>query len=426
MPGVVSHAGLDLGPDVTAKFDACLTGGGAIGVAVSGGSDSLALLYALHQWGKRPLHVFCVDHGLNPLSSTWTSFVAGHAAALGVRFTALAWQGDKPKTGLSAAARTARHALLADAARAHGIRVLCLAHTADDMAEAARMRAEGSNVGTPAEWSPSPSWPQGRGVFLFRPLLGVRRQTLRDGLRRHGVTWIDDPANSNPASHRARARLAIHDNEVGTPGSEPPTYTSGLFDLHPLGLVRLHAPILATLPHAESLKVVSAAIVCAGGGNKLPRTTELETVLAGLDNSKTMTLCGARVWRDGTQIDIVREPGDIARHGNAALSVRPGSDLMWDGRFSLTSLAAGRVIAASGSRRQLSAADQANVAAQPSRLRSVLPLFEDENGKKELVGHPCLTLKAYKNAHAICWVPYRFIATLGQFHDEGDLARFLQ
>ena len=61
---------------------------GPLGVAVSGGGDSVALLYALAEWGRRPLHVFCVDHGLNPASGGWTQGVADHARRLGAALSA--------------------------------------------------------------------------------------------------------------------------------------------------------------------------------------------------------------------------------------------------------------------------------------------------------------------------------------------------
>ena len=55
-----------------AAFAARLNGAGPVGVAVSGGGDSLALLCLLAAWGRRPLHVFCVDHGIHPDSAMWT------------------------------------------------------------------------------------------------------------------------------------------------------------------------------------------------------------------------------------------------------------------------------------------------------------------------------------------------------------------
>ncbi len=136
--------------------------------------------------------------------------MAGTAArAAGADWRGLAWTGDKPATGLTAAARAARHRLIADAAREAGARVVLFAHTADDIAEAERMRAEGSTLGRLRDWSPSPAWPEGRGLMLQRPLLDARRAELRAWLRDQGAGWIDDPANEDPRFARARARRAL-------------------------------------------------------------------------------------------------------------------------------------------------------------------------------------------------------------------------
>jgi tRNA(Ile)-lysidine synthase len=99
-----------------------------------------------------------------------------------------------------------------------------LGHTADDLAEAAAMRAEGSSVSDPRYWSPSPVWPEGRGVMLLRPLLGERRAALRAWLSGRGETWLDDPANDDPRSARARARRAgasLVDASPAEPRSPP-------------------------------------------------------------------------------------------------------------------------------------------------------------------------------------------------------------
>ncbi len=94
-----------------------------VAVALSGGGDSLALLLASDTWAKaakRSLLVLTVDHGLQAESAAWTTACAATAERLGLAFRALAWIGDKPSTGLPAAARAARQALLADAARDAG------------------------------------------------------------------------------------------------------------------------------------------------------------------------------------------------------------------------------------------------------------------------------------------------------------------
>src|SRR6185437_7502352 len=104
-----------------------------LAVALSGGGDSLALLLIAARWAKaagRELVVLTVDHGLQAKSADWTRACAATAQRLGLPFRGLVWTGEKPATGLPAAARAARHALLADAARASGARVILMGHTA--------------------------------------------------------------------------------------------------------------------------------------------------------------------------------------------------------------------------------------------------------------------------------------------------------
>ena len=261
---------------------------GPVAVGFSGGGDSLALLLAARAWARtagRPLLALTVDHGLNPQSRSWTCQAETIAAALGVRFQALAWEGDKPRAGLQAAARRARHALLAAAAREAGASVLLLGHTRDDVGEARWMRAQGSSVGSPREWSPSPAWPEGRGVFLLRPFLDVGRVELRQMLAPAGLAWIEDPANDDIRFLRTLARRAA------APGERPPEQPApeGGFEVDPSGTVRLGRGAAPSL--------LAMACVCTGGGERPPRREALERLVRRLAAGKvfTATLAGARI-----------------------------------------------------------------------------------------------------------------------------------
>ena len=100
--------------------------------------------------------------------------------------------------------------------------MILFGHTADDMAEAALMRAtDAPDLGTLREWAPSPAWPEGRGVFLLRPLLGVTRTALRAWLAARRLDWLEDPANGDQRFARSRARIALstaHPGESRDPG----------------------------------------------------------------------------------------------------------------------------------------------------------------------------------------------------------------
>jgi len=419
----VGRAG-DLRQVLTRRLD----GAGPLGVAVSGGGDSLALLYMLADWGRRPLHVFCVDHGIHPDSAAWTQAVAAHAARAGARFTALRWAGSKPATGLSAAARQARHRLLADAARTAGIRVLCLAHTRDDVLEAAWMRDHGSNVGTPAEWAPSPVWPQGRGVFLLRPLLGARRENLRSYLTACGIGWIDDPANANPLSLRARARSAEKNEppmgEIVAVGRE---WMNRLLDRQwaAHGLIALHRTVFDSLPGALSRRVMAAAAVCAGGGERLPRGDGVDGVLAGLASGKARTLCGARIWRTATYIFAAREAGDIGRNDAGTVSLVPGAAAFWDGRYAIRTATSGTIRASGRARGELGEADRAELRRLPAAVRGILPVFDPLFPEAALPGPRLLGQTTQTGVDCVNWVVPRFVAACGAVDRESRIGPYL-
>lgn len=407
------------------EFAARLDGDGPVGVAVSGGGDSVALLYALAAWGKRPLEVFCVDHGLNPLSAQWTQSVADHAARVGAGFTALHWQGDKPATGLAAAARLARHRLLAEAARGKGVSVLCLAHTADDIAEAEAMRAQGSNVGAPRGWSPSPVWPEGRDIFLYRPLLDVRREALRDYLRGIGADWIEDPANESPQSLRARTRRALRGQAGagGAPEREMITTDEMRAVLHApeplgsLGMIALRAGAFDALPRETALRLLAAAAVCAGGGDKLPKAEKVAALLANLPAGKALTLCGARLRRADDLITISREAGDIGRNRAGARLLNGTDEAVWDGRFVIRSPQAGEIVAAATVRGELSDGDRAWLLTLPEALRGNQPVLvsrgQKDNQNKGLLTNPALGQNAHSDIGITCLVLPRLYAAMG-------------
>ena len=421
--------------DAFAIFETYLDGPAdhPVGVAVSGGGDSVALLHALALWGRRPLEVFCVDHGLNPDSDRWTESVARHARNVGAGFTALKWMGDKPRTGLSAAARAARHRLLADAARSKGATVICLAHTHDDVAEALVMAGEGSNVGQPVLWAPSPVWPEGRGVFVFRPFIGKRRAELRDFLNRRGIGWIEDPANENMASARARARKSLEGQVLVSP-------TLGLFqqpvrldqdlphllvdDGHAgLGAITFEAQVFDGLPEAVARHRLAAAVVSAGGGDKLPRRDSLDRLRQSLTGEAAATLCGARAQRHNGRIRIVREAGEMERRKMGTVEISSQEAVMWDGRFEISVRAAATIRPSGQVRSDLGDDMREALLALPAPLRAALPAVTPDGGATILPAGDYPDDTDRGGIKFACWVMPRFLAACGVFACESDCSR---
>jgi len=175
-------------------------------IALSGGADSLALAAGLACAVRRsgplagvPLTARVIDHGLQPGSAAIAATAARQAEALGIPAEVVRITVTPTGDGVEAAARTARYAALSAGPPA----LILLGHTRDDQAESvllglARGSGPRSLAGMPV-----------RRDCLVRPLLTVPRETTRQACRDWGLTWWEDPANTDPAYARSRLRLAL-------------------------------------------------------------------------------------------------------------------------------------------------------------------------------------------------------------------------
>ncbi|MFN4024293.1 MAG: tRNA lysidine(34) synthetase TilS [Hyphomonas sp.] len=187
-----------------------------VGIAVSGGSDSLALLKLMQDWARprgAVLLAMTVDHGLRPEAAAEAEQVAALCRAAGTDHVTLRLSGAAPRQSLL---RRRRHAAMAGTLRDRSGHLLLTGHTADDQAETFLMRArQGSGwygLAGMRTLSLSPVWPEGAGVFVARPLLGLRRAALQAWLTARGDIWTDDPSNENMAFERVRVRRLLRDN----------------------------------------------------------------------------------------------------------------------------------------------------------------------------------------------------------------------
>jgi tRNA(Ile)-lysidine synthase len=184
----------------------------ALVLAVSGGPDSLALMWLAARWrrvlsrGPRLIAV-TVDHGLRPEAAREARDVKRLAHALDIPHRTLRWTGTKPKAGLPAAARAARYRLLAKAARAGGATHILTAHTRDDQAETLLMRIlRGSGIAGLAAMARET---EREGVWLARPLLDVPKSRLVATLGRAKIAFADDPTNQDLSFTRPRLRALM-------------------------------------------------------------------------------------------------------------------------------------------------------------------------------------------------------------------------
>lgn len=183
-----------------------------LGVAVSGGGDSIALLHIAARlapvmgWS---VHAVTVDHGLRPEAADEARFVARFCRKLQINHSKLKWTHREISGNLQDQARKARYGLISDWAKKRGIGHVVVGHTADDQAETflmelARQAGLDGLSGMRREW-------RADGVCWLRPLLDITRSDLRDYLTRHDISWVDDPSNEDTRFTRVKARKIISD-----------------------------------------------------------------------------------------------------------------------------------------------------------------------------------------------------------------------
>ena len=196
--------------DLVSRFaddlDALVARGSTVGVAVSGGPDSLALLLLAAAARPGEVEAATVDHALRPESRAEAEMVASVCKRLGVPhgILTIAWP-KRPKSNVQAQAREARYALLGRWAAPRKIAAVATAHHLDDQAETLLMRlARGAGIG--GLGSVRSRRPLTGGAELIRPLLGWRKSELTGVVKAAGLEPVDDPSNRDPRHDRVRMR----------------------------------------------------------------------------------------------------------------------------------------------------------------------------------------------------------------------------
>jgi tRNA(Ile)-lysidine synthase len=183
-----------------------------LAVAVSGGSDSMALLLLAQAFCKQhvaPLYAITIDHQLRPESGKEAAQVAQWLRARAIPYQVIPWQHDgKVQGNLQAQARQARYTLLAQACKRFGAECLLIGHTADDQAETVALRTErgAGEIGLAGMAARRNIHPQ---LQLLRPLLNISRQSLRDYLQAQQQPWLEDPSNEDQRFQRVKVRHSL-------------------------------------------------------------------------------------------------------------------------------------------------------------------------------------------------------------------------
>jgi tRNA(Ile)-lysidine synthase len=332
-----------------------------LGVAVSGGSDSLALLVLLHgmrRTGGPELFAVTVDHGLRKESAAEATQVARICAGLNVPHETLNWTGWDGQGNLPDQARRARYSMMAKWAQEHSIGDIAVGHTANDQAETFLMRL-GREAGVDGLSAMARSWRTGGTVF-HRPLLQARREALRGILREKGLGWVEDPSNEDTAYARVRARQALAALEpLGITIAGLSSVAQHMSDVRHLlytlvlqaaqDFVRVQAGDLLidrvgfdALPPEISRRLLQAALKWVSGAEYAPRGRAMKGLVQAIAAGRDMTLSGCLIMPACDQLRVTREynaVADLQCHGGD----------LWDGRWQVMgSIDADATIAALG------------------------------------------------------------------------------
>lgn len=324
-----------------------------VAVALSGGGDSMALVFFLKEWVEEQegsLTTLTVDHRLRPESTIEAKQVAGWMKKAGIKHHILADPASSPTSNVQEYARELRYRLMTEWCQKHRVSFLCTGHTYDDQVETFLLRLQrGSGVDGLAAM---PASTQRNGIHILRPIMGFRRDELRNYLKSQNLPWLEDPSNEKDYDRNAvRKLLRVRANAdlskrffdtalaMGRARAALEQETNDAFsecaDIQPEGYGMLKTKEYNTLPEEIALRLLRNMLSALGGNATTPRFEKLHSLHCSIRDGllqKPRTLWGCTlVPHENSSIVILREYTRISEH-TSLLFDKP---VLWDNRFKI-------------------------------------------------------------------------------------------
>ena len=325
---------------------------GKLGLSVSGGGDSVALLHLACSWAKKTdteLAVITIDHNLREESVLEANFVKSVANFYGIDHQTYMWK-DKPKGNLQNLARNARHQITANWAKGRELAAVLLGHTKDDQEETLMLRMlRGSGVDGMKGISETVII---GNLLFFRPLLSISREQLRNYLRSKNLDWREDPSNADDRFDRVKVRNILSEmNKLGLQTSRLVSMSrhmtrasvaldnvtlelaTSCMEQKDWGDLNLDKDCFSVASYEIQLRLLSKALCWVSGKTYKPRFTDLEKLCESIICSKQMpgrSLMGVIIRTVKGKIIFTREFSSLPKGLNVT-----SKTLVWDNRWEL-------------------------------------------------------------------------------------------
>jgi tRNA(Ile)-lysidine synthase len=337
-----------------------------IAVAVSGGSDSLALLYLTNAWmgSKGEMAALIVDHGLRPESTLEAYEVSVQLNNDNIKHEILKWENfSTPSSNIQAKARNARYHLLLNWCKNNGYDSLLVAHTLNDQIETFFMNlARGSGLDGLSGIKEKTNI---NGIDIIRPLLNVEKSDLQKYLICRKINWIQDPSNYNEKFTRVKIRKFIDQHLMEGLGlkknifykrinstinhiARAKTYIEANIDdiiskavkIYNEGYAEIDLEYIKNLSEELYLRLLTKTLCSIGGKVYRPRYESLYNLYSDIitaDRKLERTLSGCKIFiRTNNSLKkkllVVRE---VPKYEMLS-DLKSSKPTLWDNRFEVT------------------------------------------------------------------------------------------
>ena len=328
-----------------------------IGICVSGGVDSLALLLLMNSWVKKKegrITAIHFNHNLRKESSLEAIFVKRITKQLGQNFKILNWSEEKPKSSIMKQARDARYKSILEYCKKKRIITIMTAHHFDDMLETYIMRKSRkySTLGLNA----IPQKNNQENLQILRPLLHIKKSRLVKTCIKRRYDWMSDPSNYDEKFERVRIRKhltslnrkklkkiesefkvqLIKNTKIENRVSEYLVEKIRSFDF---GQFMIERRSLFNLPKYLQIEVLKRLLVTCSGSIYPPKTLSLKKLLTNVCNLEELRFsihsCIVEVAKN--EIRLYREYQKIKETVPKKISVKKGESIFWDNRYIINS-----------------------------------------------------------------------------------------